>query len=87
MAICVFRYSDTREITSSPVSLCSFNMSMQNSLLGHLDAFRAYVLKVSSHKLPFLSSIIFKSSEFRYKSVSGVGNASLRKLVVDIIVY
>lgn len=47
MANFVLKYSDSTEIKSSLDFICSFSVSMQNSILGHWDALRTYVLSVS----------------------------------------
>lgn len=47
MAIFVLKYSDSAEVTSSLDFICSFNVSMQNSILGHWDVLRTHVLSVS----------------------------------------
>lgn len=46
MANFVLKYSDSTEIKSSLGFICSFSVSTQNSVLGHWDALRTYVLSV-----------------------------------------
>lgn len=47
MAVFILKYSDSTEITSLLDLICSFNVSMQNSMLGHWDALSTCVFSIS----------------------------------------